>query len=161
MPHRALTISSAHHATALTLYVVMALLGLFHVLGVANHEWVTAEFGEAGSALWATLYLIGPLTAFASAWIAPKIRVPVLPLWGEAAGCILTAVTNIAFGYCMWAALGFKGAATSQTLLLGLGAGMVLRFVQIVKDQGRMKRAIESRQYADPPPLAEADNPRG
>ena len=157
MPHRALAISSTRHATALTLYAVLGLLGLFHVVGLANHEWVADEFGEPGAALWATLYFTGPVIAYACAFVAPKFRAPVLPLWGEAAGCILITVTNVAFGYCMWAALGFQGAATSQTLLVGIGTGMTARFVQIVHDQGRMRRAIASAQFADPPPLAEAD----
>lgn len=161
MPHRAMSISSTRHAGALSFYATLAMLGLFHVTGKANHQWVTQAFDESGAALWAMLYFAGPVIAGVGAWVAPKYSFPKLPLWIEGAGCLLTAATNIAFGYAMFDSIGFEGAATTQTLLLGIATGMALRFAQIVGDQGRMKNARRAQITADPPPLAEADHTRG
>lgn len=157
MPHRTLSITSPRHATALTLYAVLAILGLFHVVGLAGHEAVTVKGGEAGAALWATLYFVGPLLAIACAVLTRFVRVPVLPLWGEAAGCILTAFTNASFCWALWQFFGFDRAASTVTLFGGIAVGMTARFAQITHEQGKIKRARANPQPASPPPLAEAD----
>lgn len=157
MPHRTLSITSPRHATALTLYGILAVLGLFHIAGIAGHKPIADMFGAPGAALWAALYLIGPLLAFGCALLTKVFRVPILPLWGEAAGCVITASTNVVFVWALWDFYGFDRAASTVVIFGGITLGMVLRFAQITHEQGRIKKARANPHPADPPPLAEAD----
>lgn len=157
MPHRALSITSPRHATALTLYAVLTILGLFHVTGVAGHDAMDEKFGGPLTALWAALYFIGPLLAIICAVASKWVRVPVLPLWGEAAGCVLVAVTNAAWVGALWDFFGWNRAASTVLLFGGIVVGMALRFAQITHEQGRIKKARANPRPADPPPLAEAN----
>jgi hypothetical protein len=152
-----LSITSPRHATALTLYAVLAVLGLFHVSGVAGHVAVTAKLGDGGASLWAALYFVGPLLALGCAVLSKWIRVPVLPLWGEGFGCILVSVTTTTWVWAVVDHFGFDRAASTVVIFGGIALGMVLRFAQITHEQGRIKKARANPRPADPPPLAEAD----
>lgn len=156
-----LSITSTRHATALTLYAVLFTLGLFQVVGVASHDALTRQVGDPAAALWAMCYAVGPGLALAAAALAPAIRIPTLPLWGEAAGAALTGVTNIIYGVSLTRAFGFDGGPTTQTLAYGISLGMVARILQIGFDQWKTARARANPRLADPPPLAEADTHRG
>ncbi|CAN7197869.1 hypothetical protein [Knoellia sp. LjRoot47] len=157
---KALSITSTRHAAAITLYVVLTWLGLLHILDVAGHEWVTAKLGGPLTALWASLYFIGPAVVLASAMLAPTVRLPVIPLWCEAAGCVLTAAMNIVLVTCVVLVIGFDSASNFTTIFGGIVVGMLARVGQIWREQKKLKAAHAHPRPADPAPLAEADTTR-
>ena len=161
MTSKPLTITSTRHATALTLYAVLTVLGLFHIVGLATHAAVSELVGEPGAALWSTFSTLGAGLALASATLAPYLRVPTIPLWGEAIGCGITSVVNAIYGISLTRTFGFDGGPTTQTLAYGLAVGTALRVIQIWREQNAIADARAHPHLANPPPLAKADTTGG
>lgn len=150
------TVTTTTHATVISWYVLMATLGLLHLLDIASHTSVTELVGDRAVVLWSLLHHLAGLALLVSALVAARLPDPRYATAVEALACLALAGVYVIYTAALWGSFGAGGVVTTQVLGLTAVLGGGARAVQIAREHWRIRRAMARPAPADPAPLAEA-----
>lgn len=144
--HKVLKTTTRTHGMAITMYLMVVVLGLLHVTDSTAHTGMDGWIGVANTHVWALWHIPAGISALVGALVAAGSKDPRTGTWVELVGCSSIAAIEGLYLYSLFRIAPdgpFTGAVTTQAMTLGLMTGALISVVQIAWDQRKVRKAWE------------------
>lgn len=146
------------HGMALSMYLMIFVLGVLHTFDIASHVSMDNMIGVANTQVWALWHFPTALFCLGGAMIAASSSDPRLGTWVEFVGCAWVVLLQGTYLIALVQAAGgapLQGPVTTQVQTLGLLIGAAVTMIQILWDQYKVSKGIKQASAANEHVLAE------
>lgn len=153
---KALTVTTRTHWMAISIYVLVFVMGVVHFLDLTTHTTMDELIGESQTSAWASWHWPVAVACLGGALSASHSRSPVIGMWVECVGCLGVTVLFGLYSLALASSQGFlQGALTTQLINLAIACGALSTALQILWDQRKIHAANRQGVTATEQVLAE------